>query len=305
MKLEKTILITGGSGFIGSNFLEFAKKENLKNNKYTIISHGHKKLDISNLEHLKRAFNTYTPDVIINFAAHRDVNSAEKQNGKTKGSVWKTNVIGIENLEKVSSEYGSFLVQISTDMVFPGNKENPGPYNENSKPEEKIKNLSWYGWTKAEGERRIANSKNAALIRIGNVTLPVYDPKLDYLGKMLYLYDRNLLYPLFNDQHLTLTYIPSLFETLTSLIDEKKSGIFHVASTNTFTPQEIAGYLVKKTRKNTKPIKGISIDEYLRKFPNRYPKHGGLLTKKTQKKLKKKFLTWEKIIDLYVSPKLK
>ena len=85
----------------------------------------------------------------------------------------------------------------------------------------------------------------------------------------------------------------------------KVSGVFHVASSNRFTPHEIAEYLIKKTRKNTKPVKRVSIDEYLNKFPNRYPKHGGLLSKTTEKQLNLRYLSWNEIIDLFISPKLK
>lgn len=301
---SKNILITGASGFIGSNFLSFAAKlkgKNLKKMNVRIIAPSHKQLDIIDIEQLKRAFDIFHPEILINFAAYRDANSAEKQRNDFLGSVWQTNVKGIQNISKISQEYKSFLIHISTDMVFSGKEDNPGPYNEESKIEANINNLSWYGWTKAEAERSLVYNLNSAIIRIGNVTQPVYDPQLDYIGKILYLFDQRKLYSLFHDQYLTLTYIPFLLDAIDAIIKSKKSGIFHIASNNIFTPYQLGSYLVKQIRGVTDAIKAVSIDEYLGRWPNRYPKFGGLSAKKTVQQLSIESLTWEEIINLFVA----
>lgn len=305
----KSILITGGSGFIGSNFLRFAhglEQENQnkrdffsKKLQYQIIAPSHSELDMLNVAELRKTFQNHLPKIVINFAAHRDANSAELQRGDVKGSAWATNVKGVENLSKICEEYRVFLIHISTDMVFSGDRDNPGPYGEKSKPEMKLEKLSWYGWTKAEGERALNNKKNA-IIRVGNVTQTLYDPKLDYVGKILYLFDRNKLYPLFNNQYLSLTYIPSIFEVIKALIIKKINGVFHVASKNIFTPYKLGEYLVKKARGKTNVLRSISIKEYLKKLPNRYPQYGGLLAKKTSKQLQVKLFDWERIVDFYI-----
>lgn len=305
----KNILITGGSGFIGSNFLKFAHglgKDNQnrkdffsKKLQHRIISPSHSETDILNVSELRKTFQNLFPEIVINFAAHRDANSAELQRGDIKGSAWKVNVKGVENLSKICKEYGSFFIHISTDMVFSGHKNNAGPYNEKIKPEGKVENLSWYGWTKAEGER-VLDNKKSAIIRVGNVTKTLYDPKLDYVGKILYLFDQNKLYPLFNDQYLSLTYIPSIFEVIETLIRKKINGIFHVASKNVFTPYELGEYLIKKIRSRTDVVTGISIDHYLKAFPYRYPQYGGLLAEETSRRLGVKLVEWKHIIDPFV-----
>lgn len=288
------ILVIGGGGFIGSNFLEYSKKKS-----YEILSPSRQELDLNDVDQLKNTFNNFMPDVIVNFAAHRDANSAELQRNDLDGSAWKINVEGVENLRNISGEYGSFIIHISTDMVFPGSKNNPGPYGEYAQPEATSENLSWYGWTKAQGEKILKNN-NSAIIRVGNVTQPIYDPNLDYVGKILYLFDRNSLYPLFNDQYLTLSYIPFIFEIIEILIRNRKIGIFHVASKNTFTPYDLGQYLIKKARGKKNVIEGVRIEEYLDKSPNRYPKYGGLLAEKTARQLGTRLLNWEEIIDLFV-----
>lgn len=305
---SKNILIIGGAGFIGSNFLNYASGLDSNKNKdfyskklhYGIISPNHKELDILNVEQLKNAFEFFSPKIVINFAAHRDANSAEEQRGNLNGSAWKINVNGIKNLSKICKEHNSFLIHISTDMVFPGSKSSPGPYDIDNQPEISSKNLSWYGWTKAKGEGIIKDNNKSAIIRIGNVTQALYDPKLDYVGKILYLFDRNKLYTLFKDQYLTLSYLPSIFEVIEILIKDKKTGIFHVASKNVFTPYRLGEYLIEKARGKKGVIRGVSINDYLKKWPNRYPRYGGLLAEKTACQLGIKLSKWEEIVDLFV-----
>lgn len=307
-KNDKNILITGGTGFIGSSFLIYSSGRNKgihknffsKKLQYRIVAPSHKSLDIYNYKQLKNIFSVFKPQIVINFAAHRNANSAELQRDNYDGSAWKTNVLGVQNLVKVCQEFDTYMIHISTDMVFSGHEKNPGPYHEDAKIEKNSENLSWYGWTKAEGERMVSRTKNNAIIRIGNVTQPIYDPQLDYVGKILYLFDKGSLYPLFHNQYLTVTYIYSLFEVIESLITNKKKGIFHVASTNIFTPYVLAKYLIKKTRGKDHLVKRVSIAKYLKKWPNRYPKYCGLLSEKTQKQLGLSFHDWRKIVDIYI-----
>ncbi len=290
---KNRILITGGGGFIGSNFLRYISRRK----DISIIAPRRNKLDILNIDQLKKTFEKYCPDVVINYAAYRDANSAEKQRGDYKGSVWNANVVGVMNISRLSSTYGSFFIHISTDMVFSGREDHPGPYSELEKPETELRNLSWYGWTKAEAERRLSRYKNVAIIRIGNVTQPIYDPKLDYVGKIIYLYDKKKLYPLFHDQNLTLTSIQMLFEIIEILISKKRAGIFHAATKDTFTPIELGKYLIARARGKAGDIKSMSIDDYLNKFPARYPKFGGLKAKETSRKLGIKLRSWKEVVD--------
>lgn len=294
-QLLQTIFVTGGGGFVGGNFLSAPPSG------YRIVAPHHTEVDILNLKKLRDVFEAVKPDVVINFAAYRNATAAEEERGKKQGMVWKTNVIGAEYLSRLAYKYKSFLIHISTDMVFGGSIKRKGPFDEYQKADEQLHHLSWYGWTKAEAERILEDKKNVAIIRIGNVTQPIYDPSRDYVGKIAYLLDQNRLYPLFCDQYLTLTAIPSLMAVIHALIRKRKTGVFHVGSTNIFTPYALGIYLAKKTGKRANDVRTVSITDYLRVSPNRYPQYGGLLARQTQASLGVRFSSWQAIVDRFVS----
>lgn len=295
--MKRSILLTGGSGLIGSYFV---KKYSLKFTKDQILAPSHSEMDITKLDKVKRYFEKNKPEVVIHFAAFRDATTAEKQRGDKRGTVWKINVEGSQNIAKLSKEYGSNLIYISTDYVFSGHEKKPGPYSEKDEPNHSSRLLSWYGITKREGERIVLENKKNSIIRICNITLPDNDPKLDYVGKILWLYDHKIIYPMFDDQYLTLTYIPTLVDLIARLLTSQLAGIYHVSTPDLLTPYELANYLIERVYKLKNTVEGISINSYLKTNPRRYPKFGGLHTDLTQKNLGIKFVSWREAVDLYL-----
>lgn len=297
--MKKKILLTGGSGLIGSYFIKHYKK------KFTddqIFAPSHIEMDIIKVDTIKRYFEKFKPEAVVHFAAFRNATEAEKQRGTRYDSVWKINVEGSKNLAKVCRENNIYLVHISTDYVFSGHKKNPGPYLEKDKPNDSERLLSWYGITKREAERSIMeNLSRVSTIRIGNITRPNNNPLLDYVGKILWLYDQKKIYPMFADQYLTLTYIPALADLIIKLLADKVSGIYHVSSPDLTTPFHLANYLIERIYGLKNQIKATSIDAFLKRNPRRYPKFGGLQVDLTQKKLNLKFKNWQEVVDLYVS----
>jgi len=127
------LLVTGGAGFIGSNFIHYVFKKNNKfnilnldnltyagnlinlktienNNKYKFI-----KGDISNKKLVNKIFSQYKPDSIINFAAESHVDRSILK----PDQFLKTNIIGTQVLLEASKQYGvKRFIQISTDEVY-------------------------------------------------------------------------------------------------------------------------------------------------------------------------------------------
>ncbi|MFW5981016.1 MAG: dTDP-glucose 4,6-dehydratase [bacterium] len=151
----KNYLITGGAGFIGSNFVRYmidrysnddiniivldkltyaGNLENLKDNMDKIkFIRG----DICNQELLEYIFADYNIDYLINFAAESHVDRSI-----VKPEIFmKTNVLGTQNLLNKAKDFWKInqteykdrvkFLQVSTDEVY-GSLGNEGYFNESS-----------------------------------------------------------------------------------------------------------------------------------------------------------------------------
>lgn len=292
----KKILIVGSSGLMGSTFMDMVPSS---------IGVDEKILNITQEKSVEDFFEKREGEfeVVINFAAYTNVDGAEKEKGDKGGLVWKLNVEGVANLAKACKKYGKFLIHISTDFIFPGTKENPGPYKEDVKLPDSPSNMGWYGWTKLEGEKVLGKTnKNAAVVRTAYpFRKKPFAGKKDYAHGTLSLFDEGKLYPLFSDQKLTPVLIEDLVEILQKVAKLKKPGVYHVVTVDATTPFEFGSYLIEKARGEKNAVKKGSMEEFL-KAPGRTPRprFGGFDTKETQEKLGMKFKTWKEAVDEFV-----
>lgn len=128
-----TIIVTGGAGFIGSNFVYLQLKEHpedriicldkltyagnlstlkdaMKNPKFRFI-----KADIADREAVEKIFEEEKPDMIVNFAAESHVDRSIED----PGIFLKTNIMGTQVLMDACRKYGvKRYHQVSTDEVY-------------------------------------------------------------------------------------------------------------------------------------------------------------------------------------------
>src|SRR3989304_7223071 len=149
--MKDKILVFGADGLVGSRFTDLYHKET------PFVTPKIDELDITNKKAVELFFETHKDEFhsVVNFAAFTDVSGAEKEKGDESGDAYRVNVTGPQFLAEVAKKFEKYFFQISTDYVFPGSKENPGPYDEDTPLEEKPDSLTWYGWTKLLGEKKV------------------------------------------------------------------------------------------------------------------------------------------------------
>ena len=130
MKQKKKLLITGCNGFIGQNFLRILDLNKFKVVNIDCLSYASDKkahlnfrkvkfvkMNLTNYNQLKSIFNSFKPDIVINFAAHSHVDKSISDS-----ALFLENIIGTHNLLKCSlnvfAKKNIKYLQISTDEVF-------------------------------------------------------------------------------------------------------------------------------------------------------------------------------------------
>lgn len=158
----KTILVTGGAGFIGSNYLNkyvrlhpetlFVNVDsltyagNLSNVEVSNCNnYAFEKVDICDISSINEIFKKYKPDAIIHFAAESHVDRSISD-----PSIFvKTNILGTHNLLMLAKENDiRRFLYISTDEVYGSLSLNETAWTEESS----LNPRSPYSASKASGE---------------------------------------------------------------------------------------------------------------------------------------------------------
>ena len=139
----KKILVTGCNGQLGRAIRkEYAASDVEFINTDVVEGEGVVSLDITDVDAVLKLVRAEKPDVIINCAAHTNVDKCEEQ----WDLAYKINAIGPRNLSIAATEADAKMIHVSTDYVFEGNGTRP--YTEFDAPNP----VSAYGKTKLEGE---------------------------------------------------------------------------------------------------------------------------------------------------------
>lgn len=148
----KRVLVTGANGQLGKTLRVVAQSSNLEYIFSDIVESDFEptlRLDVTDIDALRRAVGEHRIDVIVNCAAYTNVDRAEQD----KEQCHLLNAQAPQNLAIVAKESGALLIHISTDYVFGGQLHNI-PYTES----DECAPMGVYGSTKFLGEQMISSS---------------------------------------------------------------------------------------------------------------------------------------------------
>src|SRR5437660_2000207 len=124
--MKHTILITGGTGFLGKRLGMTLSADNHvvltgRNNKFNMDAQQFTgcltlPMDVTNIEAIRDVFTEVRPDVVIHAAATKYVDLSERQ----PMECIDVNVIGSQNIARVCVEKGvEIVIGMSTDKAAP------------------------------------------------------------------------------------------------------------------------------------------------------------------------------------------
>ncbi len=236
----KKILVTGCNGQLGRAIRKEYKKEQVEFiNTDVVEEEGVISLDITDIEAVLKLARERKPDVIINCAAHTNVDKCEEQ----WDLAYKINAIGPRNLSIAARELDAKMIHVSTDYVFEGNGTKP--YTEFDTPNP----VSAYGKTKLAGENFVKEfAPKYFILR----TAWLYGDGKNFVKTMLKLAENHDEVSVVCDQLGTPTSAVELAKMIHYLEQTENYGLFHATCEGNTNWADFAEEIFKLAGKNTK-----------------------------------------------------
>jgi len=274
------LLITGAIGLYGSKLAKMAVERNIEVYSSDVnelpVSGTFVKIDVSNKELVDEAFRRVKPDVVVHAATLTDVDKCELN----KELAWKINVEGTRNIVDAAKGVGSFLIYISTDYVFNGEK---GNYTELDQPDP----INHYGVTKLAAEE-LVKAQDEYLIGRPSV---IYGstPAAGKVNFVLWLIEalrRGERVKIVTDQWNTPTLNTNLAEMTLEAAKRHSTGIFHLCGATRVSRFEFAQLIAETFELDKSLIDPVSASQF--KWPAKRPMDSSLDTSKAKVALKNK-----------------
>ena len=250
----KKILVTGCNGQLGRAIRkEYEQDEVTFINTDVAPGEGVIALDITDIKQVMALVTSEKPDVIINCAAHTNVDACETQ----WDLAYQINAIGPRNLSIAANAVDAKMIHVSTDYVFEGN--GTVPYTEFDEPNP----VSAYGKTKLEGEKFVKEFvKKHFIFR----TAWLYGDGKNFVKTMLRLSETHEEVNVVCDQLGTPTSAKELAKMIRHLEGTENYGTFHATCEGSTNWAEFTEEIFRLTGKNTK-VNYVTSEQYAKMNP--------------------------------------
>lgn len=236
----KKILVTGCNGQLGRAIRKEYVGEAVEFvNTDVVAGDGVVSLDITDVDAVLRMVRETKPDVIINCAAHTNVDKCEEQ----WDLAYQINALGARNLSIAAREVDAKMIHVSTDYVFEGNGTRP--YTEFDAPNP----VSAYGKTKLEGENFVKEfAPKHFILR----TAWLYGDGKNFVKTMLALSENHDEVNVVCDQVGSPTSAEELAKMIHHLEPTENYGLFHATCEGDTNWADFTEEIFRKTGKTTK-----------------------------------------------------
>lgn len=285
----KKILVTGCNGQLGRAIRkEYAASDVEFINTDVVAGNGIVSLDITNIDAVMEMVKDTKPDIIINCAAHTNVDKCEEQ----QDLAYKINAIGPRNLSIAATEADAKMIHVSTDYVFEGNGTRP--YTEFDAPNP----VSAYGKTKLEGENFVKEfAKKHFILR----TAWLYGDGKNFVKTMLALAENHDELNVVCDQVGTPTSAVELAKMIHYLEGTENYGTFHATCEGDTNWAVFAEAIFKRAGKNVK-VNHVTSKQYKEMNPASANRPAYSILEDYMIKLTSDFVMadWQDALDVYM-----
>ena len=232
------------------------------------------RLDIGDRDAVRAAAHDTPPAVILNPAAMTNVDACETRRPEALAA----NAAGPRYLAEVACATGAHLLHVSTDYVFPGDEQQPGPYREDAAP----RAINWYGETKLAGERAVAEVCDRAggatpytIVRTALVYGRIPGGRSNFVTWMAGELRAGRRVRIVTDQRNTPTLADDLAALLLWLAEHARTGIYHAAGPDLVGRDEWALAIARHFALDSTLIDWVTTAQLAQPAPR--PRFSGLL----------------------------
>lgn len=265
--MKSNLLLVGGTGLVGSRVVD------LLNDQFDLIYPTAEQLDVTKQEQVKKAILEIKPDLILYAVGFTNVDLAER----LKEECYLLNVKSVEFFVTESARLNIPLYYLSTDYVFDGTQE------DRSYTEEDIPNPveAVYAKSKRAGELVALNGSNInGIVRLIMPFSAVHSAKLDIARLVLDKLKKGQKISAVADQKINPVFVDDLVYALEKILQERVSGIYHVAATNFTTPYDFMVEIAKQFSLPKDLILETTFEQFNKRRPAKRAQHTWLDTKK-------------------------
>lgn len=242
------VLVTGAGGMLGTDVCAAARAAG-----HSVVALGRAALDVGDLDAAVAVLARERPDAVINCAAYTDVDGAESDPDAARA----VNRDGAGFVAQAAAGVGAWVVHVSTDYVFDGEKRTPYVESDPAGP------LSVYGATKLDGERAVALAAADAHTIVRSSWLFGAAGRC-FPATMLALASEREVLSVVDDQIGCPTFTGHLAASLVELaVGARPLGVVHVAAAGECSWYELAVEIMRATAA-TVEVRRCSADEFPR-----------------------------------------
>jgi dTDP-4-dehydrorhamnose reductase len=275
------IIVTGASGFLGSNFV-LAGQQRYKE----LVAAFHQRrvhlpglkavqADLTDMETVQELFQAVKPDWVVHCAALTNVDWCEAHPDET----WRVNVEMSRNLAITAHKAGANLVYVSTDSVFDGQR---GHYAEEDIPAP----VNVYAHSKLAGEKAVREESEHSLVVRTNFYGWSWLPNVGLAEWLLNRLELAQSVPGFDDVIFTPILVNDLCQIVLDMMELDLRGVYHVSGSQPCSKYEFALQLADVFALDKQLVQPMSIADSTLRAPR--PRNTALQTVKISQALRRR-----------------